>query len=411
MRVLLAHKFHELTGGAEVFFHETEKALRAAGHDTWMLATGKKQPDTPDNVTLWDAPAYDAPGLLARAASVPPAIYNPRNKARMAALLDQFKPDLLHVFATNVHLSPAIFSAAHDRNIPVVMSCNDYKHICPNYKLFHHQKICTECQGGKFWRAVANKCCKENLPLSVASMTEAYVHNSLKVYDKIAHFTFSSEFMARKTEEFWQGKPFSWSKMRNPFNSAAVNATDTYDGYGLYFGRLIDEKGVDRIVEAADRIDNFPIKIVGNGPDQQRLEKMVAERGLTNIEFLGPRWGAELDVVLENARFVIVPSLWHENFPYVINQSFAAARPVIGAHRGGITELVEHGQRGLIFDPDNIEELAQCIRALAQDADLARSMGQRAKHWSDSVFSPDVFLKEIETAYDTAFQTYRNHRG
>lgn len=411
MKIILAHKYFELTGGAEVFFRETERVLRENGHDTLMVATGTPSPEDPSNLHLMSAPAYDTGSQLQKARHLPRAIYDQSKKREMATLIADFQPDLLHVFSINVHLSPSIVRAATEAGIPVVGTFNDYKHICPNYKLFHHGKICMDCKGGKFLNAARNACCKNSRALSIASMIEAYAHQWMGIYDQFAHFTFSSDFMAQTTEEFWSDREISWSKMRNPFDSASHKARDGSQDYGLYFGRIIDEKGVDRIVDAAHEIDGFEIKIVGDGPDLEPLKSRAAQEALDNLTFLGPLWGEALNPVLSQARFVIVPSIWHENFPYVINQSFALARPVIGARRGGITELVSDGERGLVFEPDTPGALSASINQLAKAPDEARRMGRNAKLYSDANFNDTVFLSDLMTAYERAFDAHRRHRG
>lgn len=411
MRIALAHKLFRLTGGADLFFRETERVLRTHGHQTLMIATGEESDLVGvTDVLRLDAPAYDAPNALSKLRSLPAAIYDRSKKKKVKEALQAFQPDLLHIFAMNVHLSPAIVFAAKELGIPIVGTFNDYKHICPNYKLFHHNNICYDCKNKKFYNAIKNKCCKESVALSLASAIEGYIHEWLNVYDVFDHFTFSSDFLAAVTQEFWPDRHISWSKLLNPFDSRKFIAPDRYDYYGLYFGRLIDEKGVGRLINAAAQVPNFPIKIVGDGPDLKNLQAQAKSLGLSNIEFLGPKWGRDLDEVLKYARFVVVPSIWHENFPYVINQAFAFGRPVIGARRGGITELVDDGTRGLIFDPDNVHELAQAMAAMASNEDVARRMGMAAKIWSDDLFCDDVAHRDIMYSYEKAICAYHSHR-
>jgi len=404
MRILLAHKLFHVTGGAEVFFRETERVLRENGHQTMMVATGDRTADCPDNLELMQAPNYLSGGVLRRAANLPRAIYDRQKKRQMARIIAKFKPDIVHVFAVNVHLSPSIIVAAHEAGIPVVGSFNDYKHICPNYKLYHHQRLCDDCLGGKFHRAISNTCCNNSRALSVASALEAYVHRWLGIYRRFSHFTFSSDFMARETARFWPERTISWSKLRNPYDSPAQTAQNIYDPYGLYFGRLIGEKGVDQILDAAPHIDDFPIRIIGDGPDFERLKQRAKDERLANIEFLGPLWNDALMDILARARFVVIPSLWHENFPYVINQSFAAGRPVIGADRGGIPEMVADMQRGLVFEPNQPRDLARKIKLLSSNDALARQMGRDAKIWSDNNFNDSIFVNEVIKAYQTALK-------
>ena len=356
-----------------------------------------------ENVTLISAPPYNSGSGFQKLRALPKAIWSTRAQAQAADVITTFQPDLVHAFAVHVHLSPSVLAAAKAADRPTVMTCNDYKHICPNYKLYHHGRLCDDCKGGRFRHAARNRCAKGSLALSMASMAEAYAHDWLQVYDScVDHFTFSADFMAEVTGEFWADREFSWSKLLNPFDSTAQDAPEGDDGYGLFFGRLIDEKGVDVLIEAAAKVDGFPIKIVGTGPDTGRLRRRAAELGLDNVAFLGPLWDAALEPVLSRARFVVVPSLWHENLPYVINQSFAAGRPVIGANRGGIPELVADGERGLVYDAPDSDALAAAIRALANDSALARRMGRAAKTWSDATFRDEVFYDALMTAYRKA---------
>lgn len=409
MRIILAHKFIKLTGGAEVFVQEAGRVLADNGHDVHYLATGSAEDVewndyiTPDNVTLLEAPTYSGGSTLSKVQSIPRAVWSNYAKKETSKLIDQFQPDLMHAFAIHVHLSPSILKAAKEKNVATVMTCNDYKHLCGNYKLFHNGAICMDCKGGKFLSPIRNKCAQNSIAMSTVTALEAYVQNKLGVYKNLVdHYTFSADFMANLTQEFWSNDDFSWSKLLNPFDSNSFTSIDGDNGYGLYFGRIIDEKGVDRLVEAAKNIDNFPIKIVGTGPDEEMLRARVKDLGLTNVEFLGPLWNKELEPVLSQARFVVVPSVWHENFPYVINQSFALGRPVIGANRGGITELISHGKRGLVYDADDISALSTAIKRLANDQKEARAMGEAAKDWSDNVFTDIRFNNELNEAYHKA---------
>ena len=411
MKILLAHKLYELTGGAEVFFRETERTLRERGDETLMVATGTAQTDQPTNLILLDAPKYDSGNALSKGLHLKSAIYDTRKKGQFKKIIRDYQPDVMHIFAINVHLSPSIIDAAYELGIPIVATFNDYKHICPNYKLFANDKVCFACKGERFFNAVIKRCCKDSVPLSVASAIEAYVHKWLGVYEKIDHITFSSDFMAKQTEAFWDGRAFSWSKLRNPFDSRSFSALTAYDPYGLYFGRIIGEKGVSLLLDAAHQINGFPIKIVGSGPDLESLRARAADEGLDNVEFLGPMWGDDLNSVLARARFVVVPSIWHENFPYVINQAFAYGRPVIGSRRGGITELVDDGLRGVIFDPDRPAELASAINRLAQDDAAVQRMGSAAKEYSDLNFNDAVFLAELDAAYRGGIDAHHRRRG
>jgi len=400
VKILLAHNTYTITGGAEVFYHEVGRVLKKFDHKIAYFSAKENELVEPWAEFFPEVSDYKSKGLIAKFSSFPSMVYSQKTKAAMARIISEFKPDIIHVFASYVKLTPSILDAAKDAGVPVVMSCNDYKHICPSYKLYHSGRICEECKGGKFYRAIINKCSHNSLTYSVAVAIEAYVHNLLNIYRKNVHtFLFSSEFMAQKTEEFWGEGSFRWRKLRNPFDSTKYKATYTPDGPVLFFGRLIDEKGVDVLIRAASQLSEVSFRIVGDGPDMQPLKRLADELGLNNLNFAGAKWGEDMDDELKACSFVVVPSIWHENFPYVINQSFAFGKPVVGSNRGGITELVEHGERGLIYEATEPDALAAMVRELWTNPDRIGEMGLRAKQFSDREFNDESLYQTLKEIY------------
>ena len=401
MKILLAHNNFAVTGGAEVFYHEVGRILIEQGHQVAYFSAMSDAVETPWKEYFPAVPSYSEGGMLAKAINFPSMVYNRAAKQAMARLIEDFKPDIVHVFAIYVQLTPAILDAAREAGVPVVMSCNDYKHICPNYKLYHHGKVCEECKGAKFYRAVVNRCCHDSMAYSVASSVEAYAHNWLNIYRKNVHtFLFASEFMAHKTEEFWGKEMFRWRMLRNPYDARKYFAPNKVGDYALYFGRIIDEKGVNVLLDAAALARDVPLVVVGDGPDLDKLRQQASAEGLSHVQFVGAKWGDELDQILRGCRYVVVPSLWHENFPYVILQSFAMGKPVIGSNRGGIPELVAHGERGLIYEATNAAGLADAMCQLMLEAGRAWQMGEMAKRYADAEFNDKRFYANLMQIYN-----------
>ena len=403
MKILLAHKFHRLTGGAEVFYFEVARVLKENGHEVAFFTT-----EDPGNISTGDktytvsAPDYSSGSVVKKLIGTKDIFYSKNKKTAFNEAINDFKPDIIHVFAIHVHLTPSILEAAKEGGVPVVMSCNDYKHICPNYKLYDGSALCEACKGFKFHNAVVKKCCKGSFMFSVASAIEAYIHESKKVYDNyVDRYLFASEFMLNKTKEFWDKKDVNYGVLKNPFN--ATEYSPVYGGdFALYFGRIIGEKGVECIINAAKKTD-VPIKIVGDGPGMDGIKSEVEDSGLTHVEIIGPAWGEALDKLLYAARFVIVPSLWHENFPYVIFQAFAAGKPVLGSLRGGIPELVGE-DRGLLFEPDDTDDLVDKMNSLWHDANGVISQGKNAREYVVREFSDSVFYKSLMSNYEAVIK-------
>jgi glycosyltransferase involved in cell wall biosynthesis len=207
--------------------------------------------------------------------------------------------------------------------------------------------------------------------------------------------------MAEKTAEYWGEGSFRWRTLHNPFSTSP--ATRFTDGdYVLSFGRLAEEKGVEQLISAAALMPGIPVRIVGSGPFEDALRSQAAEAGLPNVEFLGPVWGDDLDRVLDGARLVCVPSRWHENFPYVVLQSFAAGKPVVGAERGGIPEMLGEGARGLTYHADDPAALADAVRGLWDDRSRRERMSEAARAYIGANFGDANFMSELMHAYETA---------
>ena len=402
MRVLLVHKFFRMVGGAEVFFSETGRLLRESGHEVAYLSTQHPENERSDFDRYFvKAHDYASARPLERARAVAAAMYSWEAKRATVRLIDEFRPDVVHLFNIFTQLSTSVVDACNHARVPVVLSCMDYKHICPNYKLYHHSRLCDECRRGHFHRALWNRCCHDSLAFSAASMLEAYSERFRgPLARKVDLFLFASEFMAETTARFWGDGTFKWRMVRNPF--VPCLSSQQVDGdYVLYFGRLVEEKGVDQLLNAAALLPGIKVRIVGDGPDENALRAHAASAGLSNVEFCGPLWGKAMEGMLAGARMVVVPSLWHENSPYAILQAFAAGKPVVGTDRGGIPEMIDHGTRGLVYAAESPAMLADAVTRLWSDPALCRRMGHAAQEYVRGEYGVDNFLKSLMAAYAT----------
>lgn len=399
MRVLLAHNNYSINGGADFFVHEVARVLQQNGHEIAFLAAHEDGVQSEWGDYFPKCVDYQH-SKMAAALRFSKLVYSYESRSAARRLIRDFRPDIAHCFSIYTKLTPSILDEFTASGIPVVCSLNDYKHICPSYKLFHHGGVCEDCQGRSFVHAVRNRCAHDSLLFSTAVAVEAYTHRFLDIYRKnIDLFLFSSEFMAQKTEEFWGDASFRWRLLRNPFDATRFRMPEHIGKYALYFGRLIEEKGVNILLRAAEIVPDMQIHVVGIGPDSSALQDQARESKLKNVKFLGEKWESEMDRILEDSRFVVVPSLWHENFPYVVLQAFAMGKPVIGAKRGGIPELVQHDQRGYVYDAVDPVQLAECMADLGNnDADVLR-MGRNAKEYADAEFNDGRFYNQLEEIY------------
>jgi len=148
--------------------------------------------------------------------------------------------------------------------------------------------------------------------------------------------------------------------------------------------RLIPVKGVHFLVEAfAAAHENSPeLKLLVSGAGDpvytQKLKDRVAHLHLEKaVFFLGNE--SEIEKPLRAADVFVAPYLWEEAFGLSVLEAMAVGLPVAGANTGGIGDLLGHGKYGLLFEKENIPNLASCLVRFVKDAALCSEMGKAAR--------------------------------
>ncbi|WP_270165991.1 glycosyltransferase family 4 protein [Paenibacillus sp. SYP-B4298] len=156
--------------------------------------------------------------------------------------------------------------------------------------------------------------------------------------------------------------------------------------------RLVERKGHDMVIRAlrqlADDMPELLYVICGDGPDRQRLEQLAEEYGVSgHVLFTGTVSDEQLYEWYAQAELFVMPSREIrdkgdvEGFGIVFLEANYHRLPVIGGRSGGIPDAVLDRQTGYLVDPLDEQELAEKIRQLMQDRQLARQMGNDGYDW------------------------------
>jgi len=327
------------------------------------------------------------------------SIINTRAARLMSKLIDDLKPDIVHLQNIHHQLTPAIVLAAAERNVPIVWTMHDYILNCPNDNFFCHGRICTRCARGNNVHAVIHRCKKGSLAASLLAAFECTLYNPKRLANYVFRFICPSHFMAEML--YRNGMPTEKVAVVPNF-LVPVEIPSTGDDYFLYSGRLAPEKGVDTLLEAFKDIDKPKLLIAGEGPQRNFLQNRAEQLGIKNVRFLGHRTPQEIQRLLAGCRAAIVPSVCYENLPYAIMEAMAAGKPVIASRIGGIPEMVEHEVTGLLFDPGNPDELAEMLDRISNDKKGAALMGQAGKNKVRRFYSADRHYELLKEIYDQA---------
>ncbi|WP_078118079.1 glycosyltransferase family 4 protein [Thiosocius teredinicola] len=166
----------------------------------------------------------------------------------------------------------------------------------------------------------------------------------------------------------------------NPLPSFAPIAIDK-EPLVLCVGRLIYEKAHDTLISAFSRIahehPSWRLVILGDGPLREKLNAQISELELTNRVVLV---GAVKDVATWYAKAsVYVHSSRSEGFPNALLEAMAMSLPVVSTKcEFGPTDIIEHGENGLLVESDDIEGLASAIVSLISSPRLRNDLGRTA---------------------------------
>ncbi|MFP6583554.1 MAG: glycosyltransferase [Candidatus Hydrogenedentota bacterium] len=385
MKILQVNKFFRVVGGSERYLFECSRMLEEHGHEVAYFSM-----EHPDNQPCAQSDYFVNPieykgtslgyKLKTLSSTVGKTVYSFESQRKMTALLEAFKPDLVHLHMISHQISPSILPVIRKAGIPIVQTCHEYKLVCPNYKMYieSRNEICERCLGGAYRHAVHNRCIKDSLAGSVLAAGAMYFHKATQIYEKnIDLFLPSSQFMADKFVE--AGIPES--KLRhvpNYINLEPYQPCYESDGYVLYMGRLSEEKGIATLLKAKALVPELELVIAGTGPLETELRELCAVNDIKNVRLVGYQEGDALKALISKAAFVVIPSEWYENDPLVTLEAFATGKPVIGAQIGGIPERIQEGETGLLFESGNVEALSVCLQKLS-DTSLCREMGENAR--------------------------------
>lgn len=155
----------------------------------------------------------------------------------------------------------------------------------------------------------------------------------------------------------------------------------------LTVGRLVQRKGIDRVIEALPEIlrvyPGLVYVVLGLGPDIERLQALTSKHGVADhVRFVGDRETAPFyhacDVFVMISRHIVEKGDV-EGFGIVYLEANACGKPVVGGRSGGVPDAVVHGETGLLVDPDDVHAISEAIKTLLGDPELATRLGQQGR--------------------------------
>lgn len=408
MKIVIAvHHFPpHYTGGAEWRAHRTAKWLQSQGHTVQVICV-ESVSDTSTADLRWIDEEFDSlrvRRLFLNLPNAPDSVKweydNPWIEAHLSQYLAEVKPDILHLISGYLMTAAAI-KAARSQPIPIVATLTDFWFLCQRHTLYRTSgKVCTENSPLDCLRCTLEEQRRfrfpaQKVPLLAdvvwgwAQSHPAVAERVTKVEERVATLRAAlnevnvaicpSNFL----KQTYESKGFGAKSMRFIRQGLAhvpqyplKKSPSTQLRIG-YIGQIASHKGVHVLIEAFLQLHSMSkvaplLKLYGDVsqfPDFYRnLQKKV---GLDKqIQFMGTFSNHQISQIYEEIDVLVVPSIWYENSPNVILEAFAHQTPVVTSDLGGMAELVIDQKTGLLFIPNNADNLAQKLRMILDDPQL-----------------------------------------
>lgn len=457
-RVLLTvHKFFpEHKAGTEVLTLKVAQELQRRGYEIKVLTAAP--PDTDARHATGPVSqdyVYDGVPVHSLGESLRLQGYtydheftHPAIGEHVRKLLEEYRPDLMHVFHVQ-NLSTSILECAAELSIPTVFSATDFWFVCPTVQLKRPDgSVCRgPGEGGRncltcytphlippkqeLLEAVTNKFPLTKPLLNSTGKAGEIIGSVLHGYYSRAKWPLAEASTLRRPqvlkdaantfkaimvptrlmrdifvengidEKLISIVPFGIDTAPLEVHKQKVESATLRVGF---IGTLFEHKGPDLLIAAFDKLPadaNAVLKIYGN-TDQfpefgSKLKQQVSNsRNASKMEFCGTFPNEKFGAVLQELDVLVVPSRWYENTPLVIQSALATATPLIVTNLGGMAEVIHHEVNGLLFELNDVNSLHQQLERILHDRQLLRRLRQNIKPER----TVPQMVDDIEAVYD-----------
>ena len=397
MRILMVNKFLYPRGGSESYMLYLAEYLKSIGHQVEFFGMYDENNTVGNSLGLYTQNMDFHSKGIGRFLYPFKIVYSFEAKKKIMKVIDDFKPDIVHMNNINFQLTPSIIYGIKKKGIPLVQTVHDYQMICPNHLLYNFDKNvpCEKCVGGSHINCIKNKCIHGSGIKSIIGVIEAKFYSLLKTYKKVDLFVCPSNFLEKKllsAKTYYNGKTKTIHNFINKEKFAGKFCRE--DSYIVYVGRLSGEKGIENIKGAAELLPEYTFVVAGSGPDEDML------KGAENIKLAGFLTGDELTDLMGNAKVLLLPSVCYENCPLSILEAHALGVPVVTMNSGGMAELVKDGVTGTLVNEPTPKGIALKLKETLDNKDYYNKLKENCKNERDNILSVEDYAEILIGEYE-----------
>lgn len=319
--------------------------------------------------------------------------------------------DIIHAHAISRNISPSPLLAAKLKRKRIIMTVHDFHYYCPKtWGVRENWKICELWFNSTCFlrNCVTYKRGIKNIPYHFLKWLKVWLHRII-----IKHCVDVFICPSKKLQEYMiYSLKLPKEKVIYLPNFVEIPKNHSLDFSHvdpktfLYVGRISKEKWIDVAINAIvylvkeRNLTDIKLQIIWDGPEKERLEKLVSEKWLqNNIYFLGRIENEKLWDYYNSAIALLMPSVWLENNPLVAIEGMKYGKAILASNVGGFPDLVEDGKNGYLFPMGNHLALAEKILKLYDNTALSETMGKYGFEKLQREFGAEKYYEKVMEIY------------
>lgn len=390
LRILLvSDHYPPFIGGAHRQTQLLGKELQKRGHTVNVVTVWQaNQPATQDDAGVLVHRLKDLRTALPWASQGNhqrhhPAYPDPITIFGLRRIIQEFQPDIIHAYGWFTY---SLAVALQGKQIPLLISARDYAYGCATRTLVYRGQEncggpalgkCLGCAaqlygGPKGWAAVLGTLI--SLPLLRTKVRG--VHSISSYVQEMVQ----RDFLGNQSRPVAEGIIPSFRESNDDEQYGSDPALQPYveqlpkEPYILFVGALRRVKGVDQLLAAYQRLQSPPpLVLIGTYEADSPRSFPPSVHVLPNLPHRA------VMAAWEGAYFGVTPSLWAEPLGSVVYEGMSRGKAVIGTKPGGHTDMIVHGETGLLTPLGDVDALTAAMQRLIDNPDLCAQLGQAAK--------------------------------
>ncbi len=386
LAILVIHNRYLEPGGEDTVVNAEIQLLRSHGHRVLQYARHNRE------IARFSA--------LRKAALPLTTTWDQESYLELRTLIRQERPAIVHCHNLLPLLSPAAYYACAAEDIPVVQTVHNYRLACAGGNFFRNGAPCDDC-GGSLVKAWTRGCYGSSRRQTAAVAMMLGAHRALGTWrERVATYVAPSEFCRAVLCQ--HGLPANRVVVKPHFAAEILPQKESVGEYGIFIGRLSEEKGIIPLLDVWRELKNIPLLVVGSGPLEETARKLVRESDARHISFIGHLSHDETLGRIREARFLVAPSRCYETFGLSVLEAMSCGVPSIVPSTGALRELVADRRTGLVVDIKDAQQLVSAIRRMWARPLESKEMGRAARYHCLEHYSPASNYRKLTAIYQAA---------